>query len=204
MNVLEAEAPVVSRNAHEKLHKLIETAQKHPPMKVAVAHPCDQVSLESVAEAARLRLIEPILVGPEQHVAALEPPAVKGDHHLGLAPLVQLVRPPVPDAHRSGAVGALGNHALEVEVLDRMVADMERRTTAGGVECRTLGYRPAEQHTVGLETEVVVVTCRPMPLHDEARQIPLVVPLRHTAPVPTRRSANRAGVDHPGTPGVAT
>jgi phosphate acetyltransferase len=67
MSVLEAEAPV-SRNSHEKFHKLIATAQKHPPVKVAVAHPCDQVSLESVVEAAKLRLIEPILVGPQERI----------------------------------------------------------------------------------------------------------------------------------------
>ena len=67
MSVLEAEAPV-SRNTHEKFHKLIATAQQHPPVKVAVAHPCDQVSLESVVEAARLKLIEPILVGPQERI----------------------------------------------------------------------------------------------------------------------------------------
>jgi len=67
MSVLEAEAPV-SRNDHAKFHKLIATAQKHAPVKVAVAHPCDQVSLESVIEAANLKLIEPILVGPEQRI----------------------------------------------------------------------------------------------------------------------------------------
>lgn len=67
MSVLEAEAPV-SRNTHEKFHKLIATAQKHQPVKVAVAHPCDQVSLESVVEAAKQRLIEPILVGPQERI----------------------------------------------------------------------------------------------------------------------------------------
>lgn len=67
MSVLEAEAPV-SRNTHEKFHRLIATAQKHQPVKVAVAHPCDQVSLESVVEAAKQRLIEPILVGPQERI----------------------------------------------------------------------------------------------------------------------------------------
>lgn len=67
MSVLEAEAPV-SRNNHAKFHKLIATAQKHQPVKVAVAHPCDQVSLESVVEAAKLRLVEPILVGPQERI----------------------------------------------------------------------------------------------------------------------------------------
>ena len=67
MSVLEAEAPV-SRNDHAKFHKLIATAQKHQPVKVAVAHPCDQVSLESVVEAAKLRLVDPILVGPRERI----------------------------------------------------------------------------------------------------------------------------------------
>ena len=67
MPVLEAEAPV-GRNAHDKFHSLVAKAQKHPPVKVAVAHPCDQVSLESVLEAAKLKLVEPILVGPEHRI----------------------------------------------------------------------------------------------------------------------------------------
>ena len=67
MPVLEAEAPV-GRNTHEKLNKLIERAQQYPPIKVAVAHPCDQVSLESAVAAAKLKLIVPILVGPQQRI----------------------------------------------------------------------------------------------------------------------------------------
>ena len=67
MSVIEAEAPV-GRNKHEKFHDLIAKAKTLPPIKVAVAHPCDQVSLESVVEAADLKLIEPILVGPEQRI----------------------------------------------------------------------------------------------------------------------------------------
>ena len=67
MDVLEAE-PKVRANDHAKFHALVERAQKHDPLKVAVAHPCDQVSLESVAEAAKLKLIAPILVGPEQRI----------------------------------------------------------------------------------------------------------------------------------------
>ena len=67
MPVLEAEAPV-GRNTHEKLNRLIKTAQQHPPVTVAVAHPCDQVSLESAVAAAKLKLMVPILVGPEQRI----------------------------------------------------------------------------------------------------------------------------------------
>ncbi len=67
MAVVEAERRV-GRNTHEKLWKLIERAQRHPPMRVAVAHPCDELSLQSVAAAAKLKLIEPILCGPERRI----------------------------------------------------------------------------------------------------------------------------------------
>ena len=53
---------------HDKYERLIETAQKQAAIKVAVAHPCDEPSMRGVADAVRLRLIEPILVGPAQQV----------------------------------------------------------------------------------------------------------------------------------------
>lgn len=49
---------------HEKYRRLIDVARRHKAMATAVAHPCDAVSLESAAEAARIGLLEPILVGP--------------------------------------------------------------------------------------------------------------------------------------------
>ncbi len=67
MSVIEAEAPV-RQNTHDKFHALVARAQTHPPVKVAIAHPCDQVSLESAVAASRLRLIAPILVGPESRI----------------------------------------------------------------------------------------------------------------------------------------
>ena len=66
------EAPLQAQkadvNPHTRFHKLIANAQRHPPAKTAVAHPCDQVSLESVIEAAKMNLVTPILVGPEQRI----------------------------------------------------------------------------------------------------------------------------------------
>ena len=67
MSVIEAEAPV-SRNKHERFRDLMEKAKTLPPLKVAVAHPCDQASLGAVIEAAERRLIDPILVGPEARI----------------------------------------------------------------------------------------------------------------------------------------
>ena len=53
---------------HDKYERLIKAAQAEATMKVAVAHPCDDVSVGSAVEAWRLGLIEPILVGPEARI----------------------------------------------------------------------------------------------------------------------------------------
>jgi phosphate acetyltransferase len=64
-------AEAVATRRHEKFERLVAQAQQYPPIMVAVAHPCDRVSLESAAEAARLRLIQPILVGRKARIAEL-------------------------------------------------------------------------------------------------------------------------------------
>jgi phosphate acetyltransferase len=54
---------------HAKYDRLIEVAGEHSPVATAVVHPCDDVSLESAVEAARLGLLKPILVGPSVRLA---------------------------------------------------------------------------------------------------------------------------------------
>lgn len=56
---------------HEKFERLVASAQSKPSVVTAVAHPCDQVSLSSALEAAGLKLITPILVGPEARIREL-------------------------------------------------------------------------------------------------------------------------------------
>ena len=53
-----------TRKGGEKYERLIARARELPSMTTAVAHPCDEVSLESAVEAARLGIITPLLVGP--------------------------------------------------------------------------------------------------------------------------------------------
>ena len=55
-------------HTHEKFQRLVATAQRLQPITTAVAHPCDEVSLEGAVEAARLKLIVPILVGPAARI----------------------------------------------------------------------------------------------------------------------------------------
>ena len=57
-----------STGQHEKFKRLVEKAQAQSPVVTGVAHPCDEVSLEGAIEAARLKLIVPILVGPEARI----------------------------------------------------------------------------------------------------------------------------------------
>jgi phosphate acetyltransferase len=69
----------------EKYERLIAFAATLPPTPTAVAHPCDHDSLSAVIEAARLKLIAPILVGPR---AKIEAAAKQGNLDLGDLPIV--------------------------------------------------------------------------------------------------------------------
>ena len=60
--------PILRPRPHDKYLRLIVAAQKLPPVTTAVAHPCDETSLGGAVEARRLRLIEPILVGPSARI----------------------------------------------------------------------------------------------------------------------------------------
>ena len=62
-------AQVTGGRTHEKFERLLARARQAPPIVTAVVHPCDQVSLDSAIEAARLGLIDPILVGPAARIA---------------------------------------------------------------------------------------------------------------------------------------
>jgi phosphate acetyltransferase len=60
--------PHVRPRPHDKYLRLIDAAQKFSPVITAIAHPCDEVSLEGAVEARKLRLIAPILVGPPARI----------------------------------------------------------------------------------------------------------------------------------------
>ena len=49
---------------------VVARAQQLPPAPTAVVHPCDALSIEAAAEAAKLGLIAPILVGPRAKIEA--------------------------------------------------------------------------------------------------------------------------------------
>jgi phosphate acetyltransferase len=53
---------------HMKYQRLLDFCKTLPATPTAVAHPCDQTSLQGAVDAARLNLIEPILVGPKVRI----------------------------------------------------------------------------------------------------------------------------------------
>ncbi len=55
---------------HDKYEMLIARCKQLAPTPTAVAHPCDQSSLEGALEAAKEGLIAPILVGPAERIKA--------------------------------------------------------------------------------------------------------------------------------------
>lgn len=65
--MLDAVAQPAGRR-HEKFERLVQAAQRETPVVMAVVHPCNAVSLESAVEAARLKLVKPILVGPAARI----------------------------------------------------------------------------------------------------------------------------------------
>ena len=59
---LKADAALPAAGAH--FRRLLDAARRSHPIRTAVVHPCDAVSLVSAMEAMEARLIVPILVGP--------------------------------------------------------------------------------------------------------------------------------------------
>ncbi len=102
MDMAASHSAHVRPRPHDKYRRLIEAAQKFAPVTTAVVHPCDEVSLEAAVEARKLRLIEPILVGPPARIrdgagrpgsAIAGLPSVVGAHrHDSAAKAVVLVR----------------------------------------------------------------------------------------------------------------
>ena len=63
--------PSVILRHTDKFAQLLKRCEGLPPVKCAVAHPCDRDSLLGPIEAARRGLIDPVLVGPEAKIRAV-------------------------------------------------------------------------------------------------------------------------------------
>src|SRR5438477_1414243 len=98
----------------ERYDRLVRAAQTLPPVMTAVVHPCDQISIEGVVEAARLGLIAAILVGPSARIrdaaeraeaAISDFPVEEAAHsHDSAAKAVELVRQGKAEALMKGSL----------------------------------------------------------------------------------------------------
>jgi len=108
-----------------RYRRLIEMTRGLAPIRTAVVHPVDVVSLNGAMEAARENLIVPVLVGPEAKIRAA---AEQG--HLDLSPyrIVTAEHSEAAAAHavamaRNGEVEALMKGSLHTDELLRAVVD---------------------------------------------------------------------------------
>ena len=101
-------------NKHEKYNKLLDFCRTLPPTPTAVAHPCDESSLQGAVDAAKLGLIAPILVGPRTRIEAVAKqygidiaglPIVEAEHsHDSAEKAVALVREGRAEALMKGSL----------------------------------------------------------------------------------------------------
>ena len=108
---LRAAAP--SRSVR-RLERLLGPARRHGPLRTAVVHPVDAVSLLGALEAERAGLITPVLIGPERRIRAAARAAridLSGrvihatEHsHAAAAEAVQMARRGEVDAIMKGAL----------------------------------------------------------------------------------------------------
>ncbi len=126
-------------------------------------------------DAPDLRRIHPVdhpvalIAGAEERVAPAQALAVEDRDHLVVFELLGVVEPAVPDQYPARAVASLWDLAFEVEVLERVILDVDRLAVVRGILGDAVRHRPREQHAVVLETQVPVQAPRVMLLHDEAR-----------------------------------
>jgi phosphate acetyltransferase len=71
LHYAEVATPQVLLRRTDKYAKLLKARKALPPVTCVVAHPCDHDSLLGPVEAAKLGLIEPVLVGPEAKIRTL-------------------------------------------------------------------------------------------------------------------------------------
>ncbi len=122
---LETLAGAAAQPSASRYQHLIEMTRGLDPIRTAVVHPVDQNSLVGAIEAAKAKLIIPVLVGPEQRIRSaaelagidLSPYELVATKHSEAAALEAVVMA------RSGRVEALMKGALHTNELMRAVVD---------------------------------------------------------------------------------
>ncbi|HUP05864.1 MAG TPA: phosphate acetyltransferase [Caldimonas sp.] len=120
---------------HEKYQRLIEFCKSLPPTPTAVVHPCDRSSLEGALQAAKLGLIEPILVGPRDKIEAT---AKAADIDISACTIVE-----APHSHAAAEAGVRLVREGKAEAL--MKGSLHTDELMGAVVQRDSGLRTARR-----------------------------------------------------------
>lgn len=112
---------------------LMDKAKKLKPLKTAVVHPADILSLSGAIQAAQEGIIDPVLVGPEDKIRK-----VANDAHIDISKYTLF---PTPHSHaaaaaavemaRSGKVEALMKGKIHTDELMEAVIDKEKGLRTG-------------------------------------------------------------------------
>jgi hypothetical protein len=105
----------------------------------------------------------------KQCVAPLDALPAQGGDHLVLAELLGLIDAPVPDRHRAGAVGALRDLTLELEVLERVILGTHGEPVLVGMRRHPLWERPGREYAVVLQAQIPVQVTGVVLLDHESR-----------------------------------
>ena len=114
-----------------KYEALLERCRNLAPVATAVAHPCEASALSGAIEAARMGLIEPVLVGP---AARIQEVARQNDINLGKTAIID-----VPHSHESAARAVGLVREGKVELL--MKGSLHTDELLGAVVARETGLR---------------------------------------------------------------
>ncbi|WP_325170145.1 phosphate acetyltransferase [Noviherbaspirillum pedocola] len=118
---------------HQKYQRLIDYCKNLPPLPTAVVHPCDRSSLTGAIEAAQMRLIAPILVGPRERIeaAAREAGLSIADYPLMDAPFSEAAAELAVQLVREGRAEGLMKGSLHTDELMRAVVKKDSGLRTG-------------------------------------------------------------------------
>jgi phosphotransacetylase/acyl dehydratase len=108
-----------------RYRQLIDATRGMEPLRMAVVHPCDELSLAGALEAKSMGLIEPVLVGPQAKIRRTAEAANRSLEGIALvdAPHSHAAASRAVELARNGEVGALMKGALHTDELMSAVVD---------------------------------------------------------------------------------
>jgi phosphate acetyltransferase len=172
-----------------KYQRLLDACKGMPPLPTAVVHPCDEAAIDGAIGAARLGLIDPILVGPRQRIVDA---ARKADVDISAYTIVD-----VPHSHAAadkavelvlqGQAEALMKGSLHTDELMASVVkrDGGLRTARRISHCFVMDV-PAYEHTLIISDAAVNI--QPT-LEDKLHIVQNAIDLAHALQFPEVRVA---------------